>query len=78
MEELSALKETAAVIEGLARKLIAEHEYEEATFIAQTMVQYCRSFDRAYITLLAGKCKAQARVLDSSQGQESGEVYFPS
>jgi hypothetical protein len=73
IERVRELKQLAAVIEGLCKKLIAEPEYREATFISQTLVGYCRDFDRAYLAVLAGECKAQAQVvaLGSVQGPES-------
>jgi len=77
IERVRELKQYAAVIEGLCKKLIAEPEYREATFIAQTLVGYCRSFDHAYLAVLASECKAQAQVvaLGSVPGRESSAAH---
>jgi hypothetical protein len=77
MEEL---KQLAAVIEGLCRKLQAEPEYREATFVAQTMLTYTRTFEQRYLALLAGECKAQATasVSGSPRGRESDGEPEPS
>lgn len=63
---MRVLKQTAAVMEGLCKKLITEPEYDEASFIAQTLLEYCRSFNDGYLRLLSrASGRNQVRALES-------------
>jgi len=55
MQPLEELKQLAAVMEGLAHKLVGEREYLEARQIGQTLMDYGRSFEQVYIKMLANE-----------------------
>lgn len=61
-EDVKVLKDTAAVMEGLCKRLIEEPDYGQLRFIAQTLLEYCHSFDKGYIRMLARESHSTARV----------------